>query len=97
MIEYPKMIYRPRTEPNSDLGGQKLDTLIVNSLSEEKAAARQGWVEFSAAVARVQDTDRRNERIQGVRRSYERWEWALKALAVLLALAVGAIALVKAL
>lgn len=97
MIEYPKMFYRPRTEPNSDLGGQKLDTLIVSSLSEEKAATRQGWVEFSAAVARVQNTDRRNERIQRVRRSYERWEKALKALAVLLALVAGAIAFVKAL
>lgn len=95
MLEFPKMIYRPCAEPNSDLGGQKLDTLIVNSLSEQNAAFRQGWAELSVAVARVQTRERRNERIQAVRRWYERWEWALKAMAVLLTVAAGMIALLK--
>lgn len=98
MLEFPKMIYRPRTEPNSDLGGRKLDALVVNSLSEQETAIRQGWhVELSDAMARVQSVERRGERIRAVRSWYERWEWALKALAVLFALAAGAIALFKVL
>jgi hypothetical protein len=98
MTEFPKMLYRPRDEPNSDLGGTKLDTLVVNSLSEQEVAVRQGWnVELGDAIARVQSAERRQERTQAVRRWYERWEWALKALAVLLALITGGIALFKAL
>lgn len=36
MLQFPKMIYRPRAEPHSDLGGRKLDALVVNSLSEQE-------------------------------------------------------------
>jgi len=98
MFQFPKMIYRPRAEPNIDLGGRKLDALVVNSLSEQETAVLQGWsVELSDAIARVQSAERRDEHIQAIRRWYERWEWALKAMAVLFALAAGAIALLKVL
>jgi hypothetical protein len=43
MIEFPKMLYRPRAIPNQDLGGLKMDTLVVDSASEEAQAVRQGW------------------------------------------------------
>jgi hypothetical protein len=98
MLEFPKMIYRPRAEPNRDLGGRKLDALVVNSLSEQETAVRQGWnVDLGHAIARVQSAERRDERIQAIRRWYERWEWALKALVVLFALTAGALALFKVL
>jgi hypothetical protein len=81
MVEFPKMIYRPRTEPNNDLGGMKLDSLVVNSPAEQVAATRQGWkVELADAVALVEARDRRNDRIHAVRRWYERWEWSFKAI-----------------
>jgi len=43
MIEFPKMLYRPRATPNQDLGGQKMDTLAVESAAEEARAVRQGF------------------------------------------------------
>jgi hypothetical protein len=71
MVEFPKMIYRPRTEPNNDIGGMKLDSLVVNSPAEQVAATRQGWkVELADAVALVEARDRRNDRIHAVRRWY---------------------------
>lgn len=98
MTEFPKMIYRPRAEPNNDLGGMKLDSLVVNSVSEQETAIRKGWrVELADAMARAGASEKRNARIRSVRGWYERWEWSFKALAVLLALAVGAIAVLKAL
>jgi hypothetical protein len=98
MVEFPKMIYRPRAKPNVDLGGRKLDTLVVNSLSEQEAAVRQGWnVELNEAITRVERAEKRDARVQTVRHRYERWEWALKAVAVLLTLTAGAIALFKVL
>lgn len=98
MVEFPKMIYRPRAEPNSELGGKKLDPLVVNSISEQEDAVRQGWsVELNDAIALVQRAERREERIQAVRSWYARWEWALKSLPILLGLVAGGIALFKAL
>jgi hypothetical protein len=44
MVEFSKMIYRPRSEPNNDLGGMKLDSLVINSLAKQETAIRQGWM-----------------------------------------------------
>lgn len=98
MIEFPKMIYRPRTEPNSDFGGMKLDSLIVHSSAEQDIAVGQGWsVELASAMERVASAEKRSARLQAVRSWYERWEWSFKAVAVLLAIIAGAVALWKVL
>jgi hypothetical protein len=98
MTEFPKMIYRPRADPNNDLWGMKLDILVVNSVAEQEAAVSKGWqLELADAVARVEATEKRNARIRAVRGWFERWEWLFKALTVLLALAAGATALLKGL
>jgi hypothetical protein len=98
MTKFPKMIYRPRDEPNSDLGGLKLDSLIVNSVAEQETAIGKGWrVELADAVARLEATEKRDARIRGIRGWYERWEWSFKAVAVLLGIVAGTIALIKVL
>jgi len=98
MIEFPKMIYRPRAEPNSELGGRKVDYMVVNSQSEQDVAVGQGWhAELADAIARVESKERRDARTQAVRSWYERWEWALKAAAVMLGIVAGVVAILKVL
>lgn len=98
MDEFPKMIYRPRLLPNPELGGQKLDYLIVNSVSEQAVAVKDGWsVEFADACVRVEKTENRRARISALRTRYGEWEWVLKAIATLLVLAAGVIAFIKVL
>lgn len=96
MSEFPKMIYRPGSPSSQEIWGYRLDTRTVHSVDEQLAAAREGWfAEAKDAIARVEATERRNAKIQALRAWYERWEWALKALAVLLTLIASSIALVK--
>lgn len=98
MTEFPKMIYRPRDNPNSDIGGLNLDSLIVNSIAEQEAAMGKGWsVELADAVARVQAKEARVTRVRAICGWYERWEWSFKAVAVLLGIVAGTIALIKVL
>ena len=68
MNEFPKMIYRPRTEPNSDLGGMKLDSLGVHSSAEQNTAISQGWsIELAGAMERVASAEKKRLRVQVVR------------------------------
>lgn len=98
MIEFPKMIYRPRALPNQDLGGSKLDTRVVESVGEEAAAIREGWiVALADALARVDKSDKRTALLAKLRDGYARWEWTLKAMAIFFAIAASGIAFLKVL
>jgi hypothetical protein len=96
MLEFPKMIYRPGTPSSQEIWGYRLDTRTVHSMDEQLQAVREGWfAEPKDAIARIEAAERRTAKIQGLRAWYERWEWALKALAVLLTLTASVVALVK--
>lgn len=96
MSEFPKMIYRPGSPSSQEIWGYRLDTRIVHSVGEQLAAVREGWfAEAKDAIARVEAAERRKAKTQALRAWYERWEWALKAMVVLLTLTASAIALVK--
>ncbi|MEB0137994.1 MULTISPECIES: hypothetical protein [unclassified Undibacterium] len=53
MIEFPKMLYRPRAMPNEQIGGLKLDTSTVNSEHEQATAESQGWITPLAKVLAI--------------------------------------------
>jgi hypothetical protein len=58
MIEFPKMLYRPRATPNEQIGGLKLDTTIVDSEHEQATAEVQGWITpLAMALAVVEQED----------------------------------------
>lgn len=96
MSEFPKMIYRPRNGPNPDVGGLKLEARIVESLGEQKASIKMGWIEnFVDAIAIVERADARAASIQRFKDWYQTWEWAIKASAVFVALITGTVALIK--
>lgn len=60
MSEFPKMIYRPQAAPNAELGGQKMETLVVNSASEALEAARRGWcLTLAEAIEQVKNNEKR--------------------------------------
>lgn len=48
--EYPKMLYRPGNEKSQEIWGHRLNALIVNSLSEEQEAFKQGWSNIDEAI-----------------------------------------------
>lgn len=61
MVEFPKMLYRPRALPNLDLGGLKMDTLVVDSASEEATALRKGWCStLGEATEQIRNSERRS-------------------------------------
>lgn len=61
MVEFPKMLYRPQPTPNPEMGGLKLETLIVSSAPDQAEAVRQGWSPtLAAANEQVKKIERRN-------------------------------------
>lgn len=77
MIEFPKMLYRPRATPNLEIGGLKLDTTTVDSESEQATAESQGWITpLANAVAVVEHDDARTSELivdidNSIRKAYD--------------------------
>lgn len=64
MIEFPKMLYRPRATPNEEIGGLKLDTTTVDSEHEQATAESQGWITpLANAIAVVEQEDARKSEL----------------------------------
>jgi hypothetical protein len=60
MVEFPKMLYRPRAAPNQEIAGLKLDTLTVECQSDETKAVGQGWyATLAEATEQVRKLEKR--------------------------------------
>lgn len=82
MIQYPKALYRPVGKHDFSSTEVALDSLLVHSLVEERAAIRAGWSEWRRARKRSEALCRRNQRIAAVRQFFHEWRWAFEAFAV---------------
>jgi hypothetical protein len=80
--EYPKYLYHPTEAP----AGR-----VFKSADETRGLARKGWVDTPSKFPRP-------SRIGTAARTWWfQWEWAVKALAVLLGVMLAVITLIKAL
>ena len=80
--EYPKFLYHPKLAPEGK---------IFKSADETKGLARKGWVDSPAKFPKP-------SRFGTTAKSlWSQWEWAFKALAVLLGLVAALVALFKVL
>jgi hypothetical protein len=80
--EYPKYLYHPTLAPAGK---------VFNSADETKGLARKGWVDTPAKFPKP-------SRFGTAARSWwSQWEWAFKALAVLLSLVAALIVLMRVL
>ncbi len=78
--EYPKCLYHPTLAPEGK---------IFQSAEETKGLTRKGWVDSPAKFPKP-------SRAKAAAKSWwSEWEWAFKAVAVLLGLVGAVIALVK--
>ncbi len=80
--EYPKYLYHQTLAPEGR---------VFKNPNETKGLARRGWVDTPAKFPKPSRFD------SGARSWWFRWEWAVKAFAVMLGLIAGLIALVKVL
>ena len=71
------MLYRPRTTPNEQIGGLKLDTTTVSSEHEQATAESQGWITpLANALAMVEQEDARKSELvvdidNSIRKAYD--------------------------
>jgi hypothetical protein len=70
--EYPKMLYRSGGPQSEAYFGHRMDTLIVQSRTEEQAAARKGWRPHQQAIEQCV----RRKKLERVKAFYiEHWKW----------------------
>lgn len=70
--EYPKMLYRSGGPTSEEYFGHRMDTLTVQSRSEEQAAMKKGWRQHQQAIEQCL----RRKKVERAKAFYiEHWKW----------------------
>jgi len=87
MQTHPRMLYRPGRGEGEMVWGHRIDTLVVSTEAEEKAARRKGWLaDPNVAVSMAQ----RRARLRSIGLFLQtHWQWFIgMTLTAVLAIAV---------
>jgi hypothetical protein len=94
MDEYPRMLYRPAKGAGNMVWNERVDTLVVNSIEEERLATKENWVRDPSAACKISAKWRKRSAMFAWFRSH--WQFWITTSIAIAALIVTILALHKA-
>ena len=81
--EYPKRLYHPKLAPEGK---------VFRTAEETKGIARKGWVDTPAKFPKP---SRKTRALGSLKAWWAKWDWLVKAVAVILGLVASIVGLLK--